>query len=233
MNSHYRTLAEYILKEITLQQNHSQTFMQKVSIKIVEEKFLNLFDWQLFQYADAVVTMATRYNLFQLDRLLLILVVHFYWMKMNSYSLRFQFLRPLEEAKTPYVHILFYFMVSSTGLADIIRDFTGAIKSVSSDQCSILSMNAIVFRRSLAIFGAWRISMKNFIVNITKYVGFRSIVVHRSRLIFFQKHTERFFLEGFIKDAFPPVNEILVFVRSIFSWDLHVSGRSCVANVLQ
>ena len=30
MNAHYRTLAEYILREITLQQNHSQTFMQKV-----------------------------------------------------------------------------------------------------------------------------------------------------------------------------------------------------------
>lgn len=31
MNGHYRTLAEYILREITLQQNHSQTFMQKVN----------------------------------------------------------------------------------------------------------------------------------------------------------------------------------------------------------
>lgn len=30
MNAHYRTLAEYIIREITLQQNHSQTFMQKV-----------------------------------------------------------------------------------------------------------------------------------------------------------------------------------------------------------
>lgn len=30
MNAHYRTLAEYILREITLQQNHSPTFMKKV-----------------------------------------------------------------------------------------------------------------------------------------------------------------------------------------------------------
>ena len=30
MNAHYRTLAEYIIREITLQQNHSRTFMQKV-----------------------------------------------------------------------------------------------------------------------------------------------------------------------------------------------------------
>jgi hypothetical protein len=69
MNAHYRTLAEYILREITLQQNHSQTFMQKVFKN-------NIFDSSSFviQYADAVVLMATRYNIIQLDRLLLILV---------------------------------------------------------------------------------------------------------------------------------------------------------------
>ncbi|CAF2103720.1 unnamed protein product [Rotaria magnacalcarata] len=100
MNGHYRTLAEYILREITLQQNHSQTFMQK--------------------YADAVVLMATRYNIIQLDRLLLIL-----------------FLRPLEEPKTPYVHILFYFMINSSTLSEIIRDFSNIAKSIP---CDIWSM---------------------------------------------------------------------------------------------
>ncbi|CAF1149500.1 unnamed protein product [Adineta steineri] len=100
MNAHYRTLAEYILREITLQQNHSQTFMQK--------------------YADAVVLMATRYNIIQLDRLLLIL-----------------FLRPLDEAKTPYVHILFYFMINSSTLSEIIKDFGNIAKSIS---CDIWSM---------------------------------------------------------------------------------------------
>ncbi|CAF0830899.1 unnamed protein product [Rotaria sordida] len=100
MNGHYRTLAEYILREITLQQNHSQTFMQK--------------------YADAVVLMATRYNIIQLDRLLLIL-----------------FLRPLEESKTPYVHILFYFMINSNTLSEIIKDFGNIARSIP---CDIWSM---------------------------------------------------------------------------------------------
>ena len=93
MNGHYRTLAEYIIREITLQQHHSQTFMQK--------------------YADAVVLMATRYNIIQLDRLLLML-----------------FLRPLDETKTPYVHILLYFMVNSNSLVEIIREFGNLTKSV-------------------------------------------------------------------------------------------------------
>ena len=37
MNTHYRTLAEYILREITLQQNHSQTFMQKVNLDWLDD----------------------------------------------------------------------------------------------------------------------------------------------------------------------------------------------------
>jgi hypothetical protein len=70
MNAHYRTLAEYIIREITLQQNHSQTFMQKVKTKYILLLIIVFF----IKYADAVVLMATRYNIIQLDRLLLILV---------------------------------------------------------------------------------------------------------------------------------------------------------------
>lgn len=40
MNAHYRTLAEYIIREITLQQNHSQTFMQKVRLFFFEWKII-------------------------------------------------------------------------------------------------------------------------------------------------------------------------------------------------
>jgi hypothetical protein len=45
MNGHYRTLAEYILREITLQQNHSQTFMQKVKQRkeFIHQSFICIF----------------------------------------------------------------------------------------------------------------------------------------------------------------------------------------------
>lgn len=43
MNAHYRTLAEYIIREITLQQNHSQTFMQKVRLFFSNGRSLRIY----------------------------------------------------------------------------------------------------------------------------------------------------------------------------------------------
>jgi hypothetical protein len=41
----------------------------------------------------------------------------------------------LDESKTPYVHILFYFMINSSTLSEIIKDFGNITKSVCKYFC--------------------------------------------------------------------------------------------------
>jgi hypothetical protein len=57
----------------------------------------------------------------------------------------------LDEAKTPYVHILFYFMINSSTLSEIIKDFGNLAKSVCT--IFIYSTKTKTFFRFPVIFG--------------------------------------------------------------------------------